>query len=63
MGPIRNCTDIRTMDADSVRPINLDDFKEALRGVRSSVAVKDLAFYKEWNEEFGSFAFENHDSS
>ncbi|KAG7378319.1 hypothetical protein PHYPSEUDO_010245 [Phytophthora pseudosyringae] len=63
MGPIRSCADIRTMDADSVRPINLDDFKEALRGVRSSVAVKDLAFYKEWNEEFGSFAFESHDSS
>ncbi|KAG3112550.1 Fidgetin-like protein 1 [Phytophthora idaei] len=63
MGPIRTCADIRTMDADSVRPINLDDFKEALRGVRSSVAVKDLAFYKEWNEEFGSFAFESHDSS
>lgn len=63
MGPIRNCTDIRTMNAESVRPINLDDFKEALRGVRSSVAVKDLAFYKEWNEEFGSFAFESHESS
>ncbi|KAG7397290.1 Fidgetin-like protein 1 [Phytophthora boehmeriae] len=61
MGPIRNCADIRTMDAESVRPINLDDFKEALRGVRSSVATKDLAFYKEWNEEFGSFAFESHE--
>ncbi|CAH0516651.1 unnamed protein product [Peronospora belbahrii] len=63
MGPIRNCTDIRTMDANSVRPIILDDFIEALRGVRSSVATKDLAFYKEWNEEFGSFAFESHESS
>ncbi|KAG6591167.1 fidgetin-like protein [Phytophthora cinnamomi] len=63
MGPIRNCADIRTMDADNVRPINLDDFKEALRGVRSSVATKDLAFYKEWNAEFGSFAFESHEAS
>ncbi|KAE9325407.1 Fidgetin-like protein 1 [Phytophthora fragariae] len=63
MGPIRSCADIRTMDADSVRPINLDDFKEALRGVRSSVATKDLAFYKEWNAEFGSFAFESHEAS
>lgn len=61
MGPIRNCADIRTMNADTVRAINLDDFKEALRGVRSSVATKDLAFYKEWNEEFGSFAFERHE--
>ncbi|RQM09640.1 hypothetical protein DD237_006646 [Peronospora effusa] len=63
MGPIRSCVDIRTMTADSVRPIILDDFNEALRGVRSSVATKDLRLYKEWNEEFGSFAFERHESS
>ncbi|OWZ24141.1 Fidgetin [Phytophthora megakarya] len=63
MGPIRNCGDIRTMDANSVRPIDLSDFKEALLGVRSSVAAKDLAFYKEWNAVFGSFAFESHESS
>lgn len=84
MGPIRSCADIRTMTADSVRPIILDDFIEALRAVRmkhlkinksmlltcsicfqvrSSVATKDLRFYKEWNEEFGSFAFESHESS
>ncbi|TDH72562.1 hypothetical protein CCR75_003678 [Bremia lactucae] len=63
MGPIRSCTDIRTIDAGFVRSINLDDFKEALRGVRSSVAVKDLSFYKEWNDEFGSFAFESHETS
>lgn len=29
--------------------------------VRSSVAVKDLDFYREWNDEFGSFAFESHE--
>jgi fidgetin-like protein 1 len=34
MGPIRSCTDIQTMDANSVRPITIDDFNEALRGVR-----------------------------
>lgn len=92
MGPIRGCADITTMDADAVRPINLDDFKDALRGVRisgftvnaitmpgsysdmtltcsccsysqvrSSVATKDLDFYKQWNEEFGSFAFQSHE--
>ncbi|CAI5731964.1 unnamed protein product [Peronospora destructor] len=63
MGPVRSCADIRTMTADSVRPIILDDFIEALRGVRSSVSTKDLRFYKEWNEEFGSFAFESHEST
>lgn len=58
MGPIRSCTDIRTVDASNVRPINLQDFEEALRGVRSSVATSDLEFYKKWNDEFGSFPFE-----
>jgi hypothetical protein len=29
--------------------------------VRSSVAVKDLEFYRQWNDEFGSFAFESHE--
>jgi hypothetical protein len=36
MGPIRSCIDIRTMDADAVRPIVLDDFVAALRGVRDA---------------------------
>ncbi|KAF1787821.1 P-loop containing nucleoside triphosphate hydrolase [Phytophthora cactorum] len=59
MGPIRTCADIRTMDADSVRPINLDDFKEALRGCRSERSC----VLQRVEEEFGSFAFESHDSS
>ncbi|KAJ0399638.1 hypothetical protein ATCC90586_007011 [Pythium insidiosum] len=61
MGPIRSCPDIRTMDADAVRPISLEDFNAALRGVRSSVAAKDLEFYREWNAEFGSFEFVGHE--
>nr|CCA14306.1 fidgetinlike protein putative [Albugo laibachii Nc14] len=59
MGPIRSCADIRTVDASNVRPINAQDFEEALRGVRSSVATSDLQFYKKWNDEFGSFPFED----
>ncbi|ETV85943.1 hypothetical protein, variant 1 [Aphanomyces astaci] len=55
MGPIRNCVDIQTMQADDVRPISRRDFDEALRGTRSSVSVKDLQFYMEWNAEFGSY--------
>lgn len=42
MGPIRTCDDIRTMDADAVRPINLDDFTAALRGVSMLVAISTL---------------------
>jgi SpoVK/Ycf46/Vps4 family AAA+-type ATPase len=60
MGPIRSCADIRTMNANDVRPINLQDFEQALKGVRPSVSGKDLAFYREWTDEFGSFAFEGH---
>ena len=59
MGPIRSCADIRTVDASNVRPINAQDFEEALRGVRSSVATSDLQFYKKWNDEFGSFPLED----
>ena len=50
MGPIRSCADIRTMDADSVRPINLDDFKDALRGVREDTETTEDA-------EFGNIIF------
>ena len=34
MGPIRSCVDIRTMTAESVRPISGVDFEDALRGVK-----------------------------
>ncbi|DBA04352.1 TPA: hypothetical protein N0F65_002114 [Lagenidium giganteum] len=63
MEPIRSCVDIRTMDADSVRPISQEDFVTALRGVRPSVGAKDLDFYRDWNAEFGSFPIENHEVS
>ncbi|OQS06801.1 fidgetin, partial [Thraustotheca clavata] len=59
MGPIRTCTDIRTMDAENVRSISKEDFDDALRGVRSSVSTKDLQFYLEWNTEFGSYQIDN----
>ncbi|KDO27843.1 hypothetical protein SPRG_07116 [Saprolegnia parasitica CBS 223.65] len=59
MGPIRNCDDIRTMDAALVRPIERHDFDAALRGVRPSVSGKDLEFYLEWNAEFGSYQIED----
>ncbi|ETW07881.1 hypothetical protein, variant 1 [Aphanomyces invadans] len=64
MGPIRNCIDIQTMEADDVRPISREDFEDALRGTRSSVSMKDLQFYMEWNAEFGSFQIDpSHDDT
>eukprot|EP00698_Gefionella_okellyi_P011874 TRINITY_DN3159_c0_g1_i2.p1 TRINITY_DN3159_c0_g1~~TRINITY_DN3159_c0_g1_i2.p1 ORF type:complete len:405 (+),score=92.34 TRINITY_DN3159_c0_g1_i2:470-1684(+) len=55
MGPIRNIHDIRTMAMDAVRPIGFEDFDDALRSVRPSVASKDLQQYIEWNETYGTF--------
>lgn len=47
--------DLRFYPCTDVTPIYL--FSQ----VRSSVAMKDLEFYREWNEEFGSFPFESHE--
>ncbi|OQR83611.1 fidgetin-like protein [Achlya hypogyna] len=62
MGPIRDCVNIQTMDADLVRAIARADFDDALRGVRPSVSSKDLEFYLEWNAEFGSYQIEDPSS-
>ncbi|GFT91915.1 fidgetin-like protein 1 [Nephila pilipes] len=57
MGPIRSIgpENIKTVSLDQVRPINLNDFLDALRQVRASVAQDDLDYYLEWNKKFGSF--------
>lgn len=55
-GPIRCLNeDIRNVDVAKVRPISMDDFEEALGGVRASVGSQDLKLYEEWNTQFGSF--------
>lgn len=57
MGPIRciGPENIKTVSIDQVRPIILNDFLDALRQVRASVAQDDLNYYLEWNKKFGSF--------
>ncbi|GBO35981.1 Fidgetin-like protein 1 [Araneus ventricosus] len=57
MGPIRciGPENIKTVSLDQVRPINLNDFLDALKQVRASVAQDDLDYYLEWNKKFGSF--------
>ncbi|EKX45248.1 hypothetical protein GUITHDRAFT_157879 [Guillardia theta CCMP2712] len=47
----------------SVRPINIQDFKNALRQVRASVSDKDISNYIEWNQQYGSFPVEDEESS
>ena len=35
-------------------PVNMDDFKEALKKVSKSVSEADIKKYADWMEEFGS---------
>lgn len=52
--PLREISDIRAVDGDKTRPIDLNDFKRAMRQIRRSVSSSDLELYQKWNERFGS---------
>ncbi|CAI2165381.1 4086_t:CDS:10 [Funneliformis geosporum] len=56
LGPIRIIGDIRTISADDVRPINYQDFLDAITQVRASVSDCDLELYQRWNQEYGSLS-------
>ncbi|XP_050053614.1 fidgetin-like protein 1 isoform X2 [Aphis gossypii] len=55
LGPIRSMTFdmINKIEADQVRPINLQDFLSALKIVMPSVSSEDLNHYVTWNDKFG----------
>lgn len=55
LGPIRSCVSIMSVTVDEVRPINLQDFMDALQTTRATVSLSELSQYEEWNEQFGSF--------
>ena len=58
MGPLRQLrSSIMNIQMTEVRPIGVQDFKDALRQVRASVSSADLAGYVKWNEQFGSLSF------
>lgn len=57
MGPIRSCPNIRTIALADVRPVDHNDYVNALTSVRPSVSPLDLSGYKEWNASFGSYQF------
>ena len=42
MMPLRSITDISNIDAASIRPTNLQDFKDALHNVKATVNQNDL---------------------
>ncbi len=58
-GPLRDVTDLsRIASAESVRPISIKDFENALRLARASVDSKELKGLEEWNKMYGSFPVE-----
>ncbi|XP_063531318.1 fidgetin-like protein 1 isoform X2 [Cydia strobilella] len=55
MGPVRAVplSQICTIDRDKVRPVTVQDFKNALKRVRPSVSQDDLGQYVHWNNTYG----------
>ena len=56
LGPIRSLdvADIFQVSKEEVRPINYEDFINALSLVKPSVSENDLEVYIQWNDKFGS---------
>lgn len=56
MGPVRSIPllDMQNVAAESVRPVNFNDFHDALKCVRASVSPNDLEQYVKWNKTYGS---------
>lgn len=57
MEPVRELgTNVASIAASKVRPIQLKDFKPALEHIRPSVSKQTLKMYEEWNDDFGSMS-------
>ncbi|XP_059159223.1 spastin-like isoform X2 [Physella acuta] len=58
LGPIRELSlhEVKSMDANKVRPIQASDFRESLKRIRRSVPLESLGRYEEWNREYGDIA-------
>eukprot|EP00697_Spironema_sp_BW2_P015704 gnl/Spiro4/6657_TR3436_c0_g1_i1.p1 gnl/Spiro4/6657_TR3436_c0_g1~~gnl/Spiro4/6657_TR3436_c0_g1_i1.p1 ORF type:complete len:399 (-),score=128.76 gnl/Spiro4/6657_TR3436_c0_g1_i1:227-1372(-) len=57
MGPVRELgSDICTVPAEMLRPINRQDFVRALERTRPSVSLATIGMFEDWNRNFGSFA-------
>lgn len=54
--PLREIKDIKFIESDKTRPIDISDFKKAMKQIRKSVSNKDLDLYSDWNEKFGSIS-------
>ncbi|GMH15035.1 hypothetical protein Nepgr_016876 [Nepenthes gracilis] len=60
MGPLRDALrqgiEISKLNKEDMRPVTLQDFRDALREVRPSVSMNELGIYEEWNKQFGSLS-------
>lgn len=60
MGPLRDALrqgiEITKLNKEDMRPVTLQDFKDALQEVRPSVSSNELGIYENWNKQFGSLA-------
>lgn len=55
MEPIRNLGDeLMLVDFENIRPVNKQDFIDAMKTIRKSVSQKSLKQYEEWANHFGS---------
>jgi len=54
LGPIRGIMNIKDITVSEVRPVNRNDFVNALTHVRPSVSQNDLQVYVDWNCTYGS---------
>lgn len=61
MMPLREIKDVSSIEANEIRPLKLQDFKEALKNVRQSVNGKDLQKFLDWNDSYGSFPIREED--
>lgn len=50
MIPLRTIDDIENVDINNIRPLILEDFKEALRNVKATVNQNDLKKFLDWND-------------
>eukprot|EP01155_Anaeramoeba_flamelloides_P044536 Anaeramoba_flamelloidesc38226_g1_i2.p1 GENE.c38226_g1_i2~~c38226_g1_i2.p1 ORF type:complete len:139 (+),score=35.39 c38226_g1_i2:309-725(+) len=55
LSPIREISDILSIDVNTVRNINYKDFEKALEKVKPSVSKNDLEKCREFNKRYGTY--------
>ena len=58
LGPIRELgpDQVKNVDINKMRQINMGDFVESLKRARRSVSPSALTVYEKWNQEYGDIS-------